>query len=105
MRAGDWHAPARQDRLADTALAVVAVGAVMPFTPLAHIRGFRPLPGPFFLALAGIIACFLALIELGKYWFFRLYHHPPARPEPRQRASDRRVHRRAACYHPHPAPG
>jgi P-type Mg2+ transporter len=79
------------------ALAVVAVGTVLPYTPIAHILGFRPLPSLFFLALAGIVVCYLALIELGKYWFFRLYH-APARPEPRQHTAGHRVRRRAAPF-------
>ena len=76
---------------------VVAVGTVLPFTPLAHILGFRPLPSLFFLALAGIVVCYLALIELGNYWFFRLYHGP-VKPASRQRTPGHRVRRRAAVF-------
>jgi P-type Mg2+ transporter len=79
------------------ALAVVIAGAVLPVTPFARVLGFRPLPGPFFLALAGIVVCYMALIELGKYWFYRL-HRAPARPGPRQRTAGHRVHRRAARF-------
>jgi Mg2+-importing ATPase len=46
------------------ALAVVIAGGVLPFTPLGHLLGFGPLPGLFFLALAGIVVCYLVLIEL-----------------------------------------
>ena len=63
------------------AFGVVIVGAVVPFTPLGHVLGFRPLPGLFFLALAGIVICYLVLIEAGKYWFFRIYR-APAMPAP-----------------------
>jgi P-type Mg2+ transporter len=77
------------------ALAVVVVGGVLPVTPLAHVLGFRPLPGLFFLALTGIVVCYLALIELGKYWFFRLYHAPAA-SAPRHRIAGHRVRRRAS---------
>jgi P-type Mg2+ transporter len=79
------------------ALAVVAVGTVLPFTPLAHVLGFRPLPRLFFLALVGIVVCYLALIELGKYWFFRLYH-APVKPAARERAPGYRLRRRAARF-------
>jgi Mg2+-importing ATPase len=79
------------------ALAVVGVGTMLPFTPVAHVLGFRPLPSLFFLALAGIVVCYLGLIEVGKYWFFRLYH-APARPGPRQRTSGHRIRRRAAAF-------
>jgi len=83
------------------ALAVVATGAVLPFTPLGHLLGFRPLPGLFFLALAGIVICYLVLIEIGKYWFYRLYH-PPAAPASRHRIPGYHVHRRAARFATHP---
>ena len=79
------------------ALAVVTVGAVLPFTPLARVLGFRPLPGLFFLALAGIVVCYLILIEIGKYWFYRLYR-APATPAPRRRRRGYRVRRRAARF-------
>ena len=79
------------------AFGVVAVGAVLPFTPLARVLGFRPLPGLFFLALAGIVICYLILIEIGKYWFYRLYRAPAA-PAPRRRRRGYRVHRRAARF-------
>jgi P-type Mg2+ transporter len=82
------------------AFAVVIVGAVLPFTPLGHLLGFRPLPGLFFLALAGIVICYLVLIEVGKYWFYRLYH-APATPAPRHRTAGFRVHRRAARFTTH----
>jgi Mg2+-importing ATPase len=82
------------------ALAVVAIGAVLPFTPLGHLLGFRPLPGLFFLALAGIVVCYLALIEIGKYWFYRLTR-APAKAIPRHRTPGHRVHRRAARFATH----
>ena len=89
------------------AFAVVATGAVLPFTPLGHLLGFRPLPGLFFLALAAIVVCYLVLIEIGKYWFYRTYR-APATPTPRHRTPGHRVHRRAARFTTHtllPAPG
>jgi Mg2+-importing ATPase len=82
------------------ALSVVAIGAVLPFTPLTRLLGFRPLPSLFFFALAGIVACYLALIELGKYWFYRL-SRAPATPGQRQRTPGHRVQRRAARFATH----
>ena len=52
------------------ALGVVAVGALLPATPLAHTLGFQPLPGGFFAALAGMVVGYLALIEFGKRIFY-----------------------------------
>jgi Mg2+-importing ATPase len=80
------------------ALGVVTVGAVLPYTGrLARILGFQPLPGGFFLALAGIVVVYLVLVEIGKYWFYRLYR-APATPAPRQRTPGHRVRRRAARF-------
>ncbi len=82
------------------AFAVVIAGAALPYTPLGHVLGFRPLPGRFFLALGGIVVCYLVLIEIGKYWFYRLYR-APATPAPRHRTAGFRVHRRAARFTTH----
>ena len=82
------------------AFAVVTAGAVLPYTPLGHLLGFRPLPGPFFLALIAIIICYLMLIELGKYVFFRIYQGQ-AESAPRYRTPGHRVRRRAARFATH----
>jgi Mg2+-importing ATPase len=57
--------------LALAAIGVAVVGAVLPETPLAHALGFQPLPAGFFAALAGMVVCYLALIEVGKMIFYR----------------------------------
>ena len=81
------------------ALAVVTAGAVLPATPFGRMLGFRPLPGPFFLALVLMVVAYLLLIELGKYWFYRSYRAPAAAaPRPAVPARRRRVHRRAARF-------
>ncbi len=46
------------------ALAVVAVGAVLPASPFGAMLGFRPLPGLFFLALVLMVVAYLLLIEV-----------------------------------------
>jgi Mg2+-importing ATPase len=79
------------------ALSVVAVGAVLPFTPIANVLGFRPLPGLFFFALTAIVVCYLALMEIGKYWFYRLCRTSAA-PAPRHHSPGHRVLRRAARF-------
>jgi P-type Mg2+ transporter len=76
---------------------VVTVGAVLPFTPLGHVLGFRPLPGPFFVFLVVAIVSYLALIEVGKSWFYRSYR-APATTAPRHRRRGYRVRRRAARF-------
>jgi P-type Mg2+ transporter len=79
------------------ALGVVTIGAALPVTPLARILGFRPLPGLFFLALIGIVICYLVLIEFGKHWFYRWWGAPAA-PAARRRAPGHHVRRRAARF-------
>ena len=83
------------------ALAVVTIGAVLPATPLGHLLGFQPLPGLFFLALTLMVISYLALIELGKYWFYRSYRPPAKAASPTPIAHRRRVHRRAARFTTH----
>src|SRR6266542_1684291 len=81
------------------ALGVVTAGALLPATPLAHTLGFQPLPGGFFAALALMVACYLALIEVGKRLFYGAAPTPtgvPALPVGR-----RHLRRRAAYFSTH----
>jgi Mg2+-importing ATPase len=79
-----------------SALGVVAVGAVLPFTPLSGPLGFTALPGTFFAALAGMVVAYLVLIEVGK----RLFYGEPDRltHDRRRRGRLHRVERRAARF-------
>jgi Mg2+-importing ATPase len=47
-----------------TTILVVLIGGLLPFTSLAGPLGFVPLPGAFFLFLAGAIITYLLLVEL-----------------------------------------
>jgi P-type Mg2+ transporter len=78
------------------ALGVVTLGALLPSTPLAHALGFQPLPGRFFAALAGMVAGYLALIEIGKRLFYRTAPTTPSAPGPSSRY--RQLRRRAARF-------
>ncbi|MGZ6071705.1 MAG: HAD-IC family P-type ATPase, partial [Myxococcaceae bacterium] len=49
--------------LATTAIAVVVVAAVLPWTRAAEPLGFEPLPAPFFLFLAVATATYLLLVQ------------------------------------------
>ena len=77
------------------ALSVVAVGAVIPSTPLAHGLGFQPLPPAYFGALAAMVVAYLALIEAGKRIFYRV---APAAPFAPRLYSRLRHQRRRAAY-------
>jgi len=52
--------------LAITTLLMVSVGIILPYTPLAGDLGFTPLPGLYFLFLAGMTITYLLLVELVK---------------------------------------
>jgi len=49
-----------------TCLAVVAIGIYLPFSPLASVLGFTPLPGSYFVFLAVATGTYLLLVEAAK---------------------------------------
>ncbi len=57
--------------LGGSVLAVVAIGALIPYLPFASTIGFTPLPLRFFLALVGMVVLYLILTETMKIIFFR----------------------------------
>ena len=63
------HCAAAQSRpLTITTLAIVLIGIILPYTPLASILGFSPLPAIYFVFLLGMIITYLLLVEVGKRW-------------------------------------
>lgn len=87
--------------LIGASLGVVALGVYLPFSPLAGVLGFDPLPVPFFLALLGMALVYLVLVEVAKVWFYARAAQQPARPEPargRQRGRTHHIARRAARF-------
>jgi P-type Mg2+ transporter len=63
-----------------TTLAVVLIGLVLPYSPLAHALGFRTLPWLFLLILVGMAATYLTLAEIGKAYFYRHRQGPGSGP-------------------------
>jgi Mg2+-importing ATPase len=59
--------------LAGACLAIVAFGLILPFTALGAKFGFVPLPWPWFVALAGIMAAYVVLTELAKRHYVKRY--------------------------------
>ena len=57
--------------LALLSLAVVAVGAALPFSPAGEYLGLVRPPVEFYLALVGIVAAYLAVVEVAKRAFYR----------------------------------
>ena len=56
-----------------TSLAVVAIATALPFTPLGARLGFVPVPGLFFLILAGMVVAYLVMVQVVKAWFYRRF--------------------------------
>jgi Mg2+-importing ATPase len=54
-----------------TTLAVVAVTFVLPYTPVAGLLGFEPLPGLFLVGVAVIVALYVVAAEVAKRLFYR----------------------------------
>jgi P-type Mg2+ transporter len=56
--------------LAITTVAIVALGTYLPFSPLAGILGFVPLPAPYFAFLILSVVTYLFLVEIAKRRLF-----------------------------------
>jgi P-type Mg2+ transporter len=78
-----------------TTLLCVAIGAYLPYSPLNHVLGFRPLPAAFFAFLVGMVITYLVLVELGKKIFYR---HMPAGQPVAARIPHKRLHHRASRW-------
>ena len=83
--------------LAVATVICVAIGGVLPYSPLAHVLGFTALPVGFLGALVAMILFYLVLVELGKRRFYRARPHPPVVT---RRLSDRDhlIHHRASRW-------
>jgi Mg2+-importing ATPase len=54
-------------------LLVIAITLALPYSPLAGLMGFTPLPLTFLLVIFGIVATYFLSAELAKRWFYRKY--------------------------------
>jgi Mg2+-importing ATPase len=68
--------------LALTTIGVTLLGAGLPFSPLAGLFGFTPLPAAYFGYLAAIAAVYLVAVETAKLGFFRNVKTAPGAPKP-----------------------
>ena len=53
-------------------LAVVVIALCLPFSPLAPIMGFAPLPTNYLIVVAVIVVAYILSAELAKWLFYRL---------------------------------
>jgi Mg2+-importing ATPase len=61
--------------LTATSLAVVAIGAVLPFTPVGAFFGFVPPPAKFYFILAAMVVTYLVIVEAAKRRFYRRFQN------------------------------
>ena len=75
------------------------VGAILPYTGLASLLGFTPLPTTFFLLLFGMVVVYLLLVELAKTRFYRAPHaRTPRIASTHTERLERRIRRRASRF-------
>ncbi len=80
------------------------VGAVLPFTGLAHLLGFTPLPTTFFLLLFGMVVIYLVLVEAAKTRFYRAPVARTQAPPSHALRVERHLRRRASRFVHHEVP-
>ncbi len=56
-----------------TSALIVAIGAYLPYSPLANALGFVPLPPLYWLLLLGMLVAYVILTQLIKTWFYRKF--------------------------------
>jgi P-type Mg2+ transporter len=78
-------------------LVCVAIGVLLPFSPLAARLGFTRLPPGLVLALAALVPLYLLLLELGKRRFYRVEAAGPSISRPRP-PRQHRIHLRASRW-------
>jgi hypothetical protein len=80
---------------------------VIPYVPpVARALGFTAPPVSFLLIVAGFVVAYLALAELGKWWFYRTLRTGPVRvaaPTSPHRRHVRKVASRWVALSPRPA--
>jgi Mg2+-importing ATPase len=82
-----------------TPTAMAALGAVVTFTPLAHLLGFAALPVAFFLILGAMVIAYLLLVEITKSRFYAHERGRPVRPKTsHEERLGRRIRRRTGRF-------
>jgi Mg2+-importing ATPase len=86
--------------LLGASLAVPCIGVALPYLPFGHSLGFTHLPPAYYPILAGLVVCYVVLVESVKGVFYRRY--PVGAPVAERRTQHvRRLHRRADRFsHP-----
>ena len=85
--------------------AAALVGALLPYTGLAHLFGFSVLPTKFFLLLFAMVVVYLVLVEVAKSWFFQSQSpHLAVTTTTHAQRLNRRIMKRASRFVRHEGP-
>jgi len=75
--------------LVATTAAVIALAVTLPYTPLALLLGFVPLPPAFLVTMLVIVLLYALAAEITKRWFYAL--EPGGHPRTAPRTAPRRI--------------
>jgi Mg2+-importing ATPase len=53
-------------------LACIAIGTIIPFSPIGSFLGFVPLPPQYWILLVLMVATYLLLVDAGKVFFYKI---------------------------------
>jgi Mg2+-importing ATPase len=56
-----------------TTISIMAIGAWLPYSPLASTFGFVPLPSTYWIWIGGFLLSYSVLTHFVKTWFFKKY--------------------------------
>jgi len=56
-----------------TTLLVMVIGVWLPYSPLAPLLGFVPLPATYFIWIAGYLVTYSVITHKVKTWFIRRF--------------------------------
>jgi Mg2+-importing ATPase len=60
-----------------SAILIVVIAWIVPYTPLGPLLSFAPLPMTLILLIAGIVIGYLFIAEISKYFFYRFFIKAP----------------------------
>lgn len=86
-------------------LVVVAIGALVPLTPLGAVMHFTGLPPLLYLIIALEVVVYLGLVEFGKHLFYRSLPAGPHRAPTPARPARHHFNRRTRWFHAQGSPG
>jgi Mg2+-importing ATPase len=60
-----------------SAIGIVALAWIIPYTSLGTLLSFAPLPPILLVAIFGLVLIYLLMAEIAKYFFYRRFKKAP----------------------------